>query len=201
MTKTLLLDFDGPICGLFKGDVSSEDAARRLALDVGDLVPGTIDPFDILAEAIAAGRGSEASKSLATIEVEAAESAPATPGTLSLVANWEGSVGIVSSNHETAIRHWLSKHDAAVDVIVGRWPPRMKPDPWPLLTAAWQLSANPEHCLYVGDQLSDWQAAQASGIPFIGFATKPSRLADFKDAGCVDVIEDMRQLIPGERNQ
>ena len=189
MTSTLLLDFDGPICGVFRGKVSSEAAASRLAAALG-LEPDTGDPFVILAKAIAAGGGEQASELLAKIEVEAVQTAPVTTGVLQLMSEWPGDVGIVSSNDQSAIEHWLTTHDAQVDVVVGRWWPRMKPDPWPLLTAAWTLTATPDQCLYVGDQLSDMEAAAASQMRFVGFATRPDRRQEFEQAGCDQIVDN-----------
>jgi len=40
-----------------------------------------------------------------------------------------------------------------------------KPSPLPLLHACKKLSVTPEHCLYVGDALTDVQASQAAGMP------------------------------------
>lgn len=41
---------------------------------------------------------------------------------------------------------------------------RMKPDPYGLLLLAQQLHVDPTHCIYIGDQRIDLQAAQAAGM-------------------------------------
>ena len=42
----------------------------------------------------------------------------------------------------------------------------LKPDPTGLLRAAARLDGNVERCLYVGDSVTDGEAAQRAGVPF-----------------------------------
>ena len=41
----------------------------------------------------------------------------------------------------------------------------LKPDPTGLLRAAARLDGNVERCLYVGDSVTDGEAAQRAGVP------------------------------------
>ena len=52
----------------------------------------------------------------------------------------------------------------AACVVGGDTTPRAKPHPEPLLHAARAMSLEPAHCLYVGDDLRDVQAARAAGM-------------------------------------
>ena len=52
----------------------------------------------------------------------------------------------------------------AAVLISGDTLPHAKPHPAPLLEAANRISIEPRHCLYVGDDLRDMQAAQAAGM-------------------------------------
>lgn len=49
-------------------------------------------------------------------------------------------------------------------VVSGDTTPHAKPHPAPLLEAARQLAAAPEHCIYVGDDKRDIQAARSAGM-------------------------------------
>ena len=42
--------------------------------------------------------------------------------------------------------------------------PQARPHPAPLLEAARRMAVAPQHCLYVGDDLRDIQAAHAAGM-------------------------------------
>ncbi|HUQ85789.1 MAG TPA: HAD-IA family hydrolase [Candidatus Limnocylindrales bacterium] len=44
-----------------------------------------------------------------------------------------------------------------------------KPDPEPLILAAKQLDLKPKYCVYIGDSLSDIQAAKAAGMKSIAY--------------------------------
>jgi D-glycero-D-manno-heptose 1,7-bisphosphate phosphatase len=45
--------------------------------------------------------------------------------------------------------------------------PNRKPDPGAILDALTRFQARPQDCLFVGDQESDRQAAQAAAVPFV----------------------------------
>lgn len=53
-------------------------------------------------------------------------------------------------------------------VVCGDSLPERKPSPMPLLHAAGQMQVAAEHCVYVGDDLRDMQAARAAGMLAIG---------------------------------
>ena len=56
---------------------------------------------------------------------------------------------------------------SAATVVSGDTTPHAKPHPAPLLEAAARLGLAPAHCLYVGDDERDIQAARAAGMPSI----------------------------------
>jgi len=58
----------------------------------------------------------------------------------------------------------------AACVVGGDTVGRTKPHPEPLLHAARNLGLPPSHCLYVGDDVRDVQAARAAGMPVIAAA-------------------------------
>jgi N-acetyl-D-muramate 6-phosphate phosphatase len=58
----------------------------------------------------------------------------------------------------------------AACIVSGDSSPRPKPAPDPLLLASTLSGADPRHCLYVGDDLRDMQAAHAAGMGAIAAA-------------------------------
>jgi phosphoglycolate phosphatase len=60
----------------------------------------------------------------------------------------------------------LGLADAEV-VIAGDCTPHLKPHPAALLEACARLDVPPAHCIYVGDDLRDIQAAHAAGMPAV----------------------------------
>ncbi|HEY0294361.1 MAG TPA: phosphoglycolate phosphatase [Bordetella sp.] len=62
----------------------------------------------------------------------------------------------------------LARHCATL--VCGDTTPTPKPHPAPLLHAAQEAGFGVEHCLYVGDDLRDVQAAHAAGMPAVAAA-------------------------------
>ncbi|MFE9631599.1 HAD family hydrolase [Streptomyces sp. NPDC006463] len=70
----------------------------------------------------------------------------------------------------------------------------MKPNPYPLITAAEQAHMDVTHCTLIGDSLTDIQAARAAGTTVIRYANKPHKAALFADAGANAVTDDMQAI-------
>jgi len=64
----------------------------------------------------------------------------------------------------------LGLHARAVTVVSGDTTPHAKPHPAPLLEAARQMKIEPQHCIYVGDDLRDVQAGRAAGMGTVAAA-------------------------------
>lgn len=76
----------------------------------------------------------------------------------------------------------LGLADRATCIVSGDSAPRPKPHPDPLVLASEIAGVPPGHCLYVGDDLRDIQAAQAAGMPsavaaygYLGEGTPPEQ--------------------------
>lgn len=84
----------------------------------------------------------------------------------------------------------------AATVISGDTTPHAKPHPAPLLEAARQLNLDPQHCVYVGDDLRDVQAGRAAGMRTVaaawGYLGVGEPIADW---GADHVIETPDQLL------
>ncbi len=75
--------------------------------------------------------------------------------------------GVITNKHQrftTPIVDGLDITRRAAVVICGDTTPHAKPHPAPLLEAARRINVNPAHCIYVGDDHRDMQAARAAGM-------------------------------------
>lgn len=80
--------------------------------------------------------------------------------------------GIVTNKatkYATPIVQWLNLPDCAV-LVCGDTTEYSKPHPLPLQHAARQVGYDPQHCIYVGDDLRDIQAAKAARMASIAAA-------------------------------
>ncbi|MET9623020.1 HAD hydrolase-like protein [Streptomyces sp. NPDC006464] len=70
----------------------------------------------------------------------------------------------------------------------------MKPNPYPLITAAERMHMDVTNCTLVGDSLTDIQAAHAAGATVIGYANKPHKSEQFADAQADAITDDMQAI-------
>jgi HAD superfamily hydrolase (TIGR01662 family) len=140
---------------------------------------------------------------LTRAEVAAIAVAEPTPGPNDLIKALRrrgNRIGVASNNSGPAIRAYLAAHDLTetIDVVAGRGPYEpwtMKPDTTCLTECLSHLRTTPDQCVYVGDSLTDIEAAQALGMPVIGFANAPGKATTFSDAGATAVISDVAELL------
>lgn len=134
-------------------------------------------------------------------EVTAARTAEPTPyGRDVIVAAQQTGrlVAVVSNNSAESVHAYLNARrlTSYVHPVIGRpeaAPERMKPDPFPVLTAVRELGAEPKDCVLVGDSVSDIEAAHAAGVAAIGYANKPGKRERFAAADAV--IDSMAELV------
>ncbi len=195
-TEALLLDFDGPICSVFAGFSARvvADQLRDLLVqgghDIPDDVRGSKDPFDVLYYAAKLGpdevRFVEAA--FRAHEVEAVQSAKPTAEAHALIKVWKSSgrpLAIVSNNSVAAVETYIDIHDlrTAVDRVSARVNAdltQLKPSPYLVLSAAQALGVTPSACTFVGDSLTDVEAAVAANVRSIALANKPGKVDSFK---------------------
>ncbi|WP_328446070.1 HAD family hydrolase [Amycolatopsis sp. NBC_00438] len=199
---TLLLDFDGPVCAVFAGfpaSVVAEQLRQVLAEGGHANLPGSVatsaDPFDVLhyAATVGSDEARYVEVAFAAHEVEAIPSAMPTEGAHGLIRTWHASgrkIAIVSNNSTSAINAYLDLYDirAAIDVVSGRTGPDtalLKPNPHLLVQAINDLDVTPNECVFIGDSLSDVEAAEAAGVRSIGFANKVGKSALLAEADAV----------------
>ncbi|MFJ4872598.1 HAD family hydrolase [Streptomyces sp. NPDC088757] len=105
-------------------------------------------------------------------------------------------VAVVSDNSTECVQAFLELHGLREHVthIVGRpseQPHLMKPNPFPLITAAEQTHIDVTSCTLIGDSLTDVRAAHAAGATAIGYANKPHKTQAFTEARADVVTQDM----------
>ena len=194
-TEALLLDFDGPVCSVFAGFPAPvvADQLRDVLIQGGHNIPDDVrastDPFDVLF--YAAKLGPEEARFLeATFrahEVEAVQSAEPTSQAHELMRTWKASgrsLAIVSNNSVAAVEAYLDIHDlrAAVDLVSARINAdlsQLKPSPYLVTNATLMLGVEPSVCTFVGDSLTDIEAANSAGTRSIAYANKPGKAEQF----------------------
>ncbi len=208
--RVLLFDFDGPVCDVFAG-LPAPDVARELTalLSAQDEAAGakaarTDDPIEVLRIAHEAGSapGRRIERALTAAEVRAvARAGRPTPSGRSPPGSTRvrPGVAVVSDNSTECVQAFLELHGLQeyVTHIVGRpseQPHLMKPNPFPLITAAEQMHIDVTNCTLIGDSPTDVRAAHAAGATAIGYADEPHKADLFGEAQADAVTEHMQDI-------
>ncbi|MDX2295390.1 MULTISPECIES: HAD family hydrolase [Streptomyces] len=209
--RVILFDFDGPVCDVFAG-LPAPEVARELTalLSTQDEAAGmkaaqTDDPIEVLRIAHEANTelGQKVEQALTSAELRAvAVAGQPTPGAAEALQSARAAgrgVAVVSNNSAECVRVFLELHglEEYVTKIVGRpseQPHLMKPNPFPLITAAEQMNIDVMSCTLIGDSLTDIQAAHAAGATVVGYANKPHKADQFADAQADAITDDMHSI-------
>ncbi|MEU8529212.1 HAD family hydrolase [Streptomyces sp. NPDC048629] len=209
--RVILFDFDGPVCDVFAGLPAPEVAKALTALlsaqdeAAGAKADRTGDPIEILRIAHEADieLGQKIEQALTAAEVRAvAVAGQPTPGaveSLQAARSAGRAVAVVSNNSAECVHAFLALHglEEYVTKIVGRpsvHPHLMKPNPFPLITAAEQMHVDVTNCTLIGDSLTDIQAAHAAGTTVIAYANKPHKADLFAEAQADAITDDMQAI-------
>ncbi|RBM19224.1 HAD family hydrolase [Prauserella sp. PE36] len=205
--RHVLLDFDGPVCGVFSAITDRVVADRLRRLLPGELpeeVAEAHDPFDVLryAAGLDVDLAAEVEAEFQRQECAAVDEAAPTPGafeTIHRLADGGHVVTIVSNNSTEAVRRFLILHELrnrvqGVSARNDADPEHLKPQPYLLHRAMRQQSTEPDQCVMVGDSVSDIQAATAAGVAAIGYANKPGKRETFQAHRPAAIIADMHEL-------
>ncbi|WP_222595287.1 HAD family hydrolase, partial [Nocardia ninae] len=195
--RTVFLDFDGPVCAVFT-TICSRDAADSLRALVQRPLPSIVndsaDPFDVLryaAESLPTEVYQAIEKTFTELECSAVTGATPTPGAASVIKALHAGhfmVGIVTNNSREAVTIYLDQHGLGSHVygIFGR--PHsdaslLKPSPYLVRQAMDGAGADPADCMFVGDSVSDIEAARASQVAAVGFANRQGKAGRLRAAG------------------
>ncbi|MGH3717999.1 MAG: HAD family hydrolase [Pseudonocardiaceae bacterium] len=204
-TTALLLDFDGPVCSVFAG-LAAHTVVTQLCLVLADggygdppvEIEKSDDPFQVLTYAASLGEDEAhyVHAAFTALEVEAITTAEPTPGAHDLIRAWSATgrpLAIVSNNSTIAIHAYLDLHNLRTRVthVSARTnpdPALLKPHPHLLTTALTALNVPPAAATFIGDSVTDIEAARAAGTMSIGYANKPRKTAELITAGADTVI-------------
>lgn len=205
----LLLDFDGPVCGVFAGIPAPTVAERlRQVLTSRGVAPHDLahddDPLSIYRVSAAYGPDAAAAVSDELVRAECAAVTVAEPTdgaqeTIRATRQSGRRVAIVSNNAADAINLYLRRHDlaSAIDYVAARRtadPALMKPNPHYVREALDALAVAAQSCTLVGDSVTDMDAARGAGVRAIGYANKPGKAEGLLDAGADAIITSMTAL-------
>jgi len=85
---------------------------------------------------------------------------------------------------------------AFVDSLLARDDvPHPKPDPRHLLQVIEALHVPLNKAVFVGDTTTDLRTAREAGVAFVAFPTRPEWAERFRQEGCENLIEDLKQLL------
>jgi beta-phosphoglucomutase-like phosphatase (HAD superfamily) len=209
--RCILLDFDGPVCGIFANH-SAAEVASSLRVEMqkaGVEIPSSLlderDPLEVLRWTSALSKPDIVrlvETKLCAEELTAACTAvPTRFGREVIVAAFEAGkpAAIVSNNSAGAIGAYVARHrlSAYAMPISGRTfarPDLMKPNPEPILRAAKSIGALPADCVLIGDSLADIEGARAAEMPVIGFANRSQKVKPFTEAGATLVVTSMAEI-------
>ncbi|WP_067670349.1 HAD family hydrolase [Nocardia miyunensis] len=208
--RCLLLDFDGPVCAVFS-DLTDRAAVAELVAELPAPLPDelrtTRDPFFVLQYAATTydySTTARLERCFTEFELAAARKARPTPHADEVIrytAMNSRIIAIVSNNSVTAIDAYLTQHGLRpfVSGIFGRTATnltKLKPSPFLLEEAVDQLAVLSSDCVFVGDSITDLQAAHAAHVPVVAFANKPGKADDFTRYQPAAVIRSMAELLP-----
>ncbi|MET8897570.1 HAD family hydrolase [Streptomyces albogriseolus] len=213
--RVVLWDFDGPVCRLFAGH-----SAERVARDLVDLLEGrglhglldesareSLDPHVVLRAVDRRHPGSdlvtELEERLTQEELKAAASARPTPYADPLVRTWTAvgaRLAITTNNSPRVVREYLTSRDLLpcfAPHIYGRTQELqyLKPHPHCIHRALNATGAAPPTALMIGDTPSDFQAARAAGVPFLGYARNERKNKLLRDAGAGIVVDSLEPVL------
>ncbi|MEU4033545.1 HAD-IA family hydrolase [Streptomyces collinus] len=219
--RVVLWDFDGPICRLFarhKAELVAAElvewlAGRGLHGLLSDRERASLDPHVVLRAVDRRHPGSdlvtELEERLTQEELRAATSALPTAYADPLIRTWTavGSrLAITTNNSPRVVRSYLDGRGLTgcfAPHIYGRTADLhlLKPDPHCLNRALNAMGAAPGAALMIGDSLSDLDAADRAGVPFLGYARNEEKGKLLREAGAEHVVASLEPVLRGLRGR
>ena len=213
--RVVLWDFDGPVCRLFAGH-----SAERVARDLVDWLEGqglhglleesereSLDPHFVLRAVDRRHPGSdlvaELEERLTQEELKSAASARPTPYADPLVRTWTAvgaRLAITTNNSPRVVKEYLTSRGVLpcfAPHIYGRTQElrHLKPHPHCVQRALNAMGAAPSTALMIGDTPSDFLAARAAGVPFLGYARNERKHKVLREAGAERIVGSLEPLL------
>ncbi|MEU2993730.1 HAD-IA family hydrolase [Streptomyces griseoincarnatus] len=217
--RVVLWDFDGPVCRLFAGH-----SAERVARDLVDWLEGrglhgllgepareSLDPHVVLRAVDRRHPGSdlvaELEERLTQEELKAAASARPTPYADPLVRTWTAvgaRLAITTNNSPRVVKEYLTSRGLLpcfAPHLYGRTQElsHLKPHPHCVQRALNAMDAAPSTALMIGDTPSDFLAARAAGVPFLGYARNERKTKVLEEAGAEMIVGSLEPVLQAVR--
>jgi HAD superfamily hydrolase (TIGR01509 family) len=210
--KSVLLDFDGPVCNLFHSRYPGGIAARlRTAHDKGRTLPLDEDPQVVLAAAfdnpalVSDGTARRIEQALTEEEVTAAEGAYPTGYADGLIRTLHATgrgLAVTTNNSPESVERYLGARGLLKlfeGHVHGRFYDggglRIKPDPDCLLRALESTGVAAEDSVMIGDAARDLVAARAAGVEFVGYARNERKERELREAGAAHTVSSLREVL------
>ncbi|MFD9006085.1 HAD family hydrolase [Streptomyces sp. NPDC059582] len=213
--RVVLWDFDGPICGLF-----ASYPAEQVAYGLVDWLEGqglrglltdgereSLDPQAVLRAVDRRHPRSdlvvELEEQLTQEELRAAKSAMPTAYADPLIHTWSAvgaRLAITTNNSPVVAKSYLENRG-----LLSRFAPHvygrtrklhlLKPDPHCLNRALRAMGAAAQEALMIGDADTDFLAAQAAGVPFLGYARNQRKRKCLREAGATEIVDSLEPVL------
>ena len=225
--RYVLFDFDGPICRLFAGHSAERVAVEQVRWLEGRGLHGLLteeeraepDPQRVLRAVDRRHPGSdlvvELEERLTQQELTAVASAWPTQYADPLIRTWfavGARLAVTTNNSPGAASRYLATRgltDCFAPHVYGRTQDLhlLKPHPHCVHRALGAMGADPGAALMIGDTPSDFEAATAAGIAFLGYARNDRTAKVLREAGAGPVVTSLepvldvvRERVPRERD-
>ena len=162
------------------------------------------DPLEVFRAVARAGDEAAvtAQQVLTALETRAVKTARPAPGSADLIitaCRTGRTVTIVSNNSGAAITAYLTDHQLSgyIKAVIARDDhdqDRMKPSPYRVREAVSMLGAELDECAFVGDSPSDVLAGHVAGVPVIGYADKPGKVAALTRVQAATVTTSLTEI-------
>ncbi|MFF4354220.1 HAD family hydrolase [Streptomyces sp. NPDC001530] len=213
--RFVLFDFDGPICRLFAG-LPAQRVARELVQWLEDLGLRELlteeervhpDPHVVVQAVNRRHPDSdlvmELEERLTLLELKAAATAYPTPYADPLIRTWAavGSrLAITTNNSPLVAAQYLESRgltECFAPHVYGRTQnlALMKPNPYCLTRALNAMGAAPSEALMIGDAPSDFDAAEAAGVPFLGYARNERKERELRASGATHTVSSLDTVL------
>ncbi|MFK4065721.1 HAD family hydrolase [Streptomyces sp. NPDC029674] len=212
--RFVLFDFDGPICRLFAGHSAGLVAKELVQWLEGRGLHGLLteeerqlaDPYVVLRAVDRRHPRSdlvdELEEWLTRQELNAVASAWPTAYADRLIRTWTAvgaRLAVTTNNAPRAVESYLGARgllECFAPHIYGRTQnlSLLKPDPHCVHRALSAMGADPAATLMIGDAPSDYVAARAAGVRFLGFARNERKAGLLREAGAEHLVESLELL-------
>ncbi len=211
---TLIFDFDGTMCQIFK----NYNLDNTIALLVEKMSSFDIkfssekDSFDVFEEIVKQTESkieiqktalNEANQILSVAELEAVVTGELVEGVdvilPQLISN-NIAIGISTNNSSQCVLSFLQKYmpNHIIPTVgrIGDKPELMKPNPYSIFEVLKELNCSPADAIFIGDSLRDYHGAMNAGCRFVGMApTVKKRDRLLKIIPESDIVTNFYELI------